>query len=114
MIRSAFVLALLAAACGDNARPCPNDLPAACPAVVPSYQNEIAPIIMERCYPCHFRGGIADNARDFSTYQHVYDQRSRILTQIYACKMPPAEEAQPTAQERAALLAWFVCMAPNN
>jgi hypothetical protein len=36
------------------------------------------------------------------------------LNQVYACNMPPGSAAQPTVQEREALLGWLVCGAPQN
>jgi hypothetical protein len=119
---SLLVFACLAAACiaiacggGSSGESCPsNDLPSACPSNVPSYANDIAPILRSRCGPCHFPGGVEDSQHDYSTYAHVYAQRGTMLNQVYSCSMPPSGSPPPTADERAKLLAWFVCNAPNN
>ena len=33
---------------------CPNDLPLSCPVPAPSYADDVAPILHERCVPCHY------------------------------------------------------------
>ena len=93
---------------------CPNDLPAACPSSVPSYADAVAPTIGGKCNGCHTDGGPGTGKFDFSTYASVYADRSAMLNQIYSCRMPPADASALTAEERAALLSWFVCHAPNN
>jgi hypothetical protein len=93
---------------------CPNDVPASCPPNPPSYSVDIAPILSRRCAPCHFPGGVEAQKHDFSTYPNVHAQAGAILGQIHACLMPPPDAGQPTADERAALLAWLVCGSPNN
>src|SRR5262249_53725658 len=79
-----------------------------------SFQTQIAGIIEGKCYPCHGPGGTAQLGHDYTTYQNIYDQRREILLQVFGCRMPPAGNLPPTAEERAALLAWLVCGAPNN
>lgn len=94
---------------------CPSDLPQSCPSAVPSYTNDVAPLIARTCFPCHTTGGSALPKHDFSTYAKVYAQRSAVLNQFYACSMPPADAGVTVAAEdRATLLAWLVCRAPNN
>jgi hypothetical protein len=50
----------------------------------------------------------------FTSYQAVFNSRGLILDQVYHCVMPPAGNPAPDAQERALLLRWLVCGAPNN
>jgi mono/diheme cytochrome c family protein len=100
-------------ATADAAPSCPNDLPDACPADVPSYKDDIAHIFDVHCNSCHGPGGTAAS-KDFTTYANVYRQRSAILDQTYNCHMPPPEERPLTDEQRQKLLAWFVCKAPNN
>lgn len=97
-----------------NGGACPQDLPATCPTVVPSYQTTIAPVISLRCLACHGDGGIEVTKRDLSNYAAVFKERSAVLNQVYACSMPPAASPALTADERKALLDWLVCHAPNN
>lgn len=92
---------------------CPEDLPAACPANAPSYQLDVAPIFASRCVVCHSPDG-SDTQRTFVNYLAIYANRGAILDQVYACNMPPSGAASPTASERAKLLTWLVCGAPNN
>jgi hypothetical protein len=80
---------------------------------MPSYSADVAPIISAHCLKCHAPGG-QEASKDFTTYQHVFDQRAAILDQFYSCRMPPEDEPRPTSPERALLLGWLVCKAPNN
>lgn len=99
---------------GSSGSQCPQDLPATCPTPTPSFAGEVDPIIVRRCGGCHLDGGVAQPTRDFTTYDDIFRQRSPILNQVYSCNMPPPDAGQPTAEERAALLGWLVCKAPNN
>jgi len=108
----------------DAGIPCPNDIPAACPAQVPSYATDIAPLLQERCAPCHFSGGAAGPTWDLSTYSRVFMVRSAIFTQVSECLMPPVggvadagvEAGAPGLSEsqRVTLFSWLKCNAPNN
>jgi uncharacterized membrane protein len=72
-------------------------------------------IIQTRCSVCHVPGGAEPN-RPYQTYAQIAvpDTRRAILTQVYACRMPPAGALPLTTDERQALLAWLVCGGPNN
>jgi hypothetical protein len=105
-----FSLAL--AACGSSGGTCPNDLPMTCPSAVPSYTNDVAPIIQAHCVKCHSAGGV-EYSRPLDTYAGVTAQTG-VLDQVYACRMPPAPEAPLTSAERAKLLGWIVCDSPRN
>jgi len=119
-------LALAAAACaaacfsghdgggGDAAASCSSDVPATCPSVVPSWSNQVHAIVDARCGQCHTDGGVEAKEHAFDTYAHVYAQRTSILTQLASCKMPPPDAAPLTSDERAAILGWLVCHAPEN
>jgi len=107
---------LLLLACGGYVpENCPNDLPAqsTCSAGIPSYQTEVKPVIEAHCLKCHAPGG-QEASKDFTTYQNVFTQRGPMLTQFYSCRMPPEGEMRPVDPERAFLLKWLVCGAPNN
>ena len=105
---------VLAIGCGSDAPACPNDLPSGCPAPAPSYRTEVAPLFQGRCFPCHGPGGVAQPKHDFTSYAVIHDQRSKILNQVYNCRMPPAQVPAPTMSERTTLLDWLVCGAPDN
>ena len=105
---------LLLAACGGSSDPsCSNDLPGVCPSPAPSYRSDIDPLIGARCRTCHSAGG-QESSLPFMTYQEIFSRRSSVLNQVYGCRMPPAGSAAPTSAERAVLLAWLVCGAPDN
>jgi hypothetical protein len=91
---------------------CDRHLPS-CPASPPSYAQAIVPIFNGRCVVCHYPGTtIARNS--FSTYAKVYGDRGTVLDQIYGCVMPPAGSPPLTPAERATVLAWLECGAPDN
>jgi hypothetical protein len=110
----AALLALAACEPAPAAGSCPDDLPPACPAPAPSYQAQVAPLLEARCVGCHGAGQVASN-RLLDSYGSVFPQRAAVLRQTYACQMPPADAGAPlTLAERAALLGWLVCGAPDN
>ncbi|MFT3769241.1 MAG: c-type cytochrome [Minicystis sp.] len=111
-LRRAFAVLLLTASCSDGAS-CPNDLPPSCPADAPGYKATIAPIIAARCGTCHTPAGAAPD-KPFDTWAEVSQQRVGVLHQIYSCNMPPTEATQLTDAERAEILAWLVCGAPDD
>jgi hypothetical protein len=105
--------AAIVTGCGGGGSSCPNDLPSACPANPPSYSNDIAQIISNRCFPCHAPGGV-EATTPLTTYQQVFNQRSAVLDQVYHCNMPLAGAPTLTPTQRTDLLTWLVCNAPNN
>lgn len=108
-------LSLSAFACGPSTTSvCPNDVPTLCPTPAPSYATAVAPALQRACLPCHGPGGAEFPTHDVTTYDTVFAQRRAMLNQIHACQMPPPGAPALTAAERTALLAWFVCEAPNN
>jgi hypothetical protein len=98
----------------DAGPSCPLDLPTACPTPAPSFQTSVFPTIQARCWGCHGDGGIEVSTHPLETYDLVFAQRRSVLTQVYGCLMPPADASALTSEERAALLGWLVCGAPNN
>lgn len=113
---SLAVLLLLACSSKSEDEPsCPNDLPAACPSSgEPSYATTIQPILRSRCRSCHSAEGEAGTTHVFDSYAEVFAERRVVLSQVFACAMPPVKADQLSEEERAALLAWLVCGAPNN
>jgi uncharacterized membrane protein len=93
---------------------CANDLPASdrCGAMSPSYRDETSAIVQARCTICH--ANTAVNRYAFVSYASIAAARQPMLTQVYACRMPPACAPVLTASERRALLQWLVCGAPDN
>ncbi len=93
---------------------CPSDLPASCPTPTPSFNSQVNDIIQRKCGACHTGNGVEASAHEFSTYATIAPQRSAMLNQVYACRMPPPDAPGLTVDERAALLGWLVCKAPDN
>jgi len=93
---------------------CPDDLPSSCSGTAPSYATEVAPLVQSVCGKCHAPGGIASN-RSLTDYASLFNLKDAVLNQVSVCNMPPAD-ADPTLGEadRATLLNWIVCGAPNN
>jgi hypothetical protein len=95
---SALVLGVTAACSGssdDNSDggsggcpPVPS-LQCASQSTAPTYSADVAPIIMDRCAPCHFAGGIADAIVDLSTYAGVDNASTSMLNELTECAMPP-------------------------
>jgi hypothetical protein len=92
---------------------CPNDLPASCPTNAPSYAKDVAPVIQQACTPCHAPGG-EQASRSLVTYAGAFANRSAMLDQVHACRMPPLDGPTLPAAGRAVLETWVVCGAPNN
>ena len=94
---------------------CPDDLPKSCPGAPPRYTTQVAAIVTNACATkCHAPGGIASN-RPLVDYAGLFALKEAVLNQVSVCNMPPAD-ADPALGEadRAALLAWIVCGAPND
>ena len=112
------ILACVASACsssssnGGDASSCPND-PLTCPTPTPSYADDISGIMDAHCTTCHGPGGTAAE-KPLLTYDDVFRQRGPVLDQVYGCLMPPPDQRPMTPQQRANLLAWLKCGAPNN
>ncbi len=97
-----------------EAGPCPDDLPQSCPSPPPSYAQDVGAIIQSRCNGCHADGGVGQSTEDFSTYDRIHSRRGPMLNQVFSCLMPPPDAGQLTPDERAKLLGWLVCDAPDN
>lgn len=102
----------LAVGCTDGAGSCPSDLPQSCPADAATYKATIAPLIEDKCLDCHATGGVGGKVLE--TWDDVHSQRSEVLNQVYACRMPQPGAAPLTAAERQELLGWLVCGAQDN
>jgi cytochrome c peroxidase len=92
---------------------CTDITPASCPMTVPSYASDVAPILKANCTVCHQAGGEAKELPldDYASLQMLATQ---VLDQVAGCAMPPATLTQLSDADRATLLAWLVCGAPNN
>lgn len=101
---------------GDaNTTSCAPGLPdsSACPSSAPSYTDEIAALVDERCGGCHYSGN-RNSKQVLETYDDLHASVSLIEKEVYRCEMPPAGEPGLSAAERQRFLQWLVCGAPNN
>lgn len=109
--------ALLVCACAScsacSIAACPTgDIPAACPDTgAPSYVNDVARIISQECLSCHSQGG-EESSLPLGSYEDVFAERQEALDQIYSCQMP--QSGSLSTSQRATLLTWFACGAPQN
>ncbi len=119
--RALLVLAgtLAFPACSSDSKPadppaCPGVTEATCPDSVPSYANDIAPILDAECNHCHAPNN-PDMLWPLTDHDSVHDWSDIILRQIRACAQPPPDSGYAlTLDERQALEAWLVCGAPDN
>jgi hypothetical protein len=107
------VLTVALAACKSSASDCPQDLPASCPTLAPSYRQVVAAVIARECTGCHAPDALQSD-RDLSTYAGLYANRGAVLDQVYACNMPPAGSPSLDTTDRVLLLTWLVCGSPDN
>lgn len=85
--------------------------PTACPQPALRYPD-IAPIVQERCVPCHY--GMVDGPWPLLTYNHLADWYDVTAVFVGNCAMPPPDAGVPiTTEERAALLTWLRCGFPE-
>ena len=111
------LLVACAAGCSDPApaRNCAIPQMPSCPDPAPSYATDVSPIFQTYCVRCHGPGGVEFN-KPLTTWAEANSRYGAVLQQVfYFCAMPPATEPQLTdPAQRAALLGWLMCMAPNN
>ena len=101
----------LAACGGASPQSCPVESAPSCASSPPSWSHDVAPLVQAYCARCHSAGGAAAN-RPLQTYRDVLSRRGPVLNQIFACRMPPASEPQPSDEERQRLVGWLVCRTP--
>jgi hypothetical protein len=100
---------------GAQGAGCPVAVPNGCPRA-PSYASDVAPVVHEKCVPCHSPGGQASSF-DYTTYAGLSKEESTALVRVSQCQMPPPEagpDGDLSAEERTLLLQWFACGAPQN
>jgi hypothetical protein len=85
---------------------------AACPAVPPSFANDVLPLLQRDCnQTCHAPGM---GQWPLVDYTDVYDWSALISLDIDECAMPPADAGALTSSDRTTLLGWLACGSPNN
>ena len=92
---------------------CPTDTPT-CPSPAPTYQADVGPLIAKYCARCHATDG-GDPGVLLQGYDDVTGtQVAHVRSRITMCRMPPADQPQPTAAERTTILGWFACCEANG
>jgi uncharacterized membrane protein len=93
---------------------CPADLPddSDCASATPSYSQQVSGVMQQYCAVCHLPGN-GRSSTLLSDYEQIYAERRTVFTQIYNCEMPVGHR-ELTPENRALLLQWLVCGAPNN
>jgi hypothetical protein len=119
-MRLTAILALSLAACSsggpasaDAGSPsgCVRSDPS-CAAPAPSYATTVHPIVEATCVNCHHPGSnLAQTS--LATYEDVQLEFGAALGQVSSCLMPPAGYTLST-EDRAELLSWLACGAPDN
>ncbi len=100
----------------DGAPACAAIDASACSQPVPSYATDVAPVLDRACNStCHAPGV---GPWPLNNYTDVFDWASIIAGDLEACTMPPldagAGNGPLTDHERALILDWIACGAPNN
>jgi hypothetical protein len=86
--------------------------PPACPDP-PSHFNDVAPILQDRCVPCHYTGN-PDGSWPLENYRQVADWQDVVRFDLLNCSMPPADGGVVmTEDERLAFLTWLLCGYPE-
>jgi hypothetical protein len=83
-----------------------------CPAQLPSYASEIAPLIATHCGQCHTRED-PNGPWPLDDPTDVADWASAIKVDVSDCLMPPPETDVPMPDaDRQTLFTWLQCGAP--
>lgn len=112
-----FLVALTAACDGASDAPnCTAIDASACGTPIPSFATDVTPVLDRACNStCHAPGV---GPWPLVNYNDVSDWATIIQADIAKCSMPPADagagNGSLTDSERAMLLNWLACGAPNN
>ena len=119
-MKAGFGALVLLAACGGGssagaggAGDCPDEVPTACPVPPPHFAADVLPIFTAVCTNCHAPGGAA-SGQPLTSYAEISQRKDAILLQIDSCRMPPSPTPTLMAEQRAAILGWIVCGAPDD
>jgi len=88
----------------------------ACNAPTPSYATDVAPLLDRACNTtCHAPG---NGPWPLTDYDDVSDWQTIIEADLIKCSMPPPDAGAGNGTlsdtERATILDWIACGAPNN
>jgi hypothetical protein len=84
----------------------------ACQSPIPSYANDVAPLLDRDCNrTCHAPGA---GPWPLTDHPSVAAWSDLLVRDIQNCTMPPPDAGALTTNERKMLLDWLACNAPNN
>ena len=86
---------------------------ATCDGTPASYAATVAPLLDRESVSCHFANSPLART-SLATYTDVQRVSGTVIGQLSACLMPPAGQPGLTSEERATLLTWLACGAPDN
>jgi hypothetical protein len=96
---------------------CNVTAPTACPSDAPTYEQDIKPIIEQRCVTCHIgnrQSELCPTCWGLTSYQHVADWDAVIRGAMLSCAMPPPDSGiTMTDAERTTILEWIFCKLPE-
>jgi hypothetical protein len=85
---------------------------AICSTPIPSYANDVAPLLDRDCNrTCHAPGA---GQWPLTTYAAVADWSDVISLDVAGCLMPPSDAGTLAPSDRRILLDWTACGAPQN
>jgi cytochrome c5 len=117
-----LTLAFVLAGCAGKSDPAENTAPAEkcpkltteCTGTVPSFENDVQPILDAQCNTCH-TAAIEGAPWPFDSYDDTLDWKNLVLSDLQGCGMPPADAGAPLPEkDRETLNAWIICGAPDN
>jgi hypothetical protein len=99
----------------DGAGQCTTVTPASCPTPIPSYAQDVVPVLNAKCNGCH-TGATSTSPWALTAWVDVNAWALSLAHDLLTCTMPPADAGAPalTKAETDALLGWIVCGAPDN
>jgi len=101
----------------DGGRECPTSAPLSCPTPVPSYAQDVLPVLNAKCNGCH-TGATPDAPWALITWVDVNGWALAIAQDLIICSMPPVDAGADapvlTKAETDTILGWIVCGAPDN
>ncbi|MFI5300344.1 MAG: hypothetical protein ACHREM_19830, partial [Polyangiales bacterium] len=75
------VVAMVASSIGCSAR-LTTPPPSTCTSPAPDYRADVAPLVERRCARCHAGDGAAADEHDFSRFDVIHAQASRVADQL--------------------------------
>ena len=120
---TAAAAALAACSTGSGGPPqqasaCDTTFDTNCDVAVPSWSQDVEPLVQKYCANCHTDGGAGMSLFNATSYATVHSGAATMATWVNNCMMPLLDatppQAYPTDEERQTILSWIACGAPKN